>query len=376
MNGHSEQNGGRKRIGAAAQILLRIGLAAVLLICLGLTGSVLQVPLRRSGAPTVSISQSFPGVREEAEVIMPQAQALPAPVEEAEASAPQVQALPTPVEEVDVSSPQAQAILEANELFRRVAASTENSAWIENGRVRVLGSDDDGQKNTSSWRSVDMVCLGDSHIVGLTEEGSLLFAGDNERGQLSLDTGGLSVRSIAAGPYATYAVLSDGTVRVSGASLVTDIELAQERNVLEIRASSSHVALLYADGTVKAFGSNLFGECLLDDWRDIVMVACGYGFTLGLDGDGSVHVAGDREKIPLDGLVDVKAIAAGANNGYALNHDWTLVAVGYNGGGQLNAQLWTDVRVMAGGYMHAVGLDGEGKLLTAGSDSKGQLSVD
>ena len=274
---------------------------------------------------------------------------------------------------VDVGQDMAQRILKENEPYRGIAAAGDNSAWIENGVAQVIGDNTSGQCDTSHWPQVQMIRLGDQHAVGLTLDGEIVYAGSDDQHQCALDTGGAAVRSVGAGPYASYAVLEDGRVCACGDAIATPGELAQERDVLALAASATHVALLRADGTVGAYGSNAYGECDVKQWRDIVLVDCGYGFTVALDRTGRVYVAGDASRATQDGMTGAKGIAAGVNNCYVIDKSGNVTASGFNGGGQLDAGEWKKAVVIAGGYMHAIGLDARGERLTAGSNAKNQL---
>ena len=274
---------------------------------------------------------------------------------------------------VDDTTPMAQQILAQNAQTRILAAAGDNSAWIENGRATVLGANAFGQCDTKSWPKVDMVRLGEQHAVGLAQDGSLVFSGSNDRRQCELNAQGQPVRSIEAGPYASYAVLMNGTVRVSGDSPATPTELRGERNVLAVSAGVNHLVLLRADGTLKAYGRNEYGECDVGDWQNIVMVDCGFDFTVALDAEGGVHVAGNTDKINVADAEGIRTLAAGVNNCYLVDAEGGVTAVGYNGGKQLDAAAWQNAVAIAGGYMHVIGIDGEGHILVAGNNESGQL---
>jgi len=282
---------------------------------------------------------------------------------------------PSIAPEIDYESAVTAAILERNASFGRVAASVENSAWIEGGIAHVYGNNSEEQCNTSAWPEVVMIRLGNSHAIGLTTEGTLVFAGSNAEKQCALKTDGLKVRSVAASSFASYAVLEDGTVRMSGESEITSGDLAREGNVLTVAASDTHVVLLKADGTLSAYGDNLNGECDVSEWRDIVMADCGYGFTIAVDIYGTVHMTGSSlyGQDALNGLTGIRAVAAGVNGCLAIDTEGHVRAAGPNGKGQLDVGEWENAEAIAAGYMHTVGVTYDGARLTAGSDSCGQL---
>lgn len=269
-----------------------------------------------------------------------------------------------------------QQILLKNQINSQIAASVDNSAWIENGVAHIFGDNRFSQCKTDNWPKVTMVRLGNEHAIGLTEEGKLVYAGSNAHRQQDINLDGAVARSIDASAFASYAVMTDGTVRISGTSIVSQIDLKDEDNVAAIAAEDTHVVLLRSDGTVCAFGNNDDGACDVDNWRDIVMVDCGYGFTIGLDFYGRVHMCGrfSYGQDALNGLENIVAIAAGSNTCFALDAKGVVYAAGSNSKGQVNVESWTDVTAIAGGYRHTVARRKSGEHLGIGDNGSGQLN--
>lgn len=278
------------------------------------------------------------------------------------------------VEETVYDTSMAQRIEECLRRSGVIAAGTDNSAWIENGRATVVGRNDLGQCDTASWEDVAAVALGDNHAVGLTADGRLMFAGEDRHGQCSLDLQGERAVAIAASSRATYAVLEDGSVRMSGSGPANNAELAGQANVGAIAASDSHVVLLKKDGTASACGDNSRGECAVSDWKDLVMVDCGYNVTIALDADGVVHVAGrtDYGQDALDGTKDAAFVAAGGNFCLAVLKDGSVLGAGSNSRGQTDVAEWSNVTAARCGYMHAIAVRADGTRLFAGSSDYGK----
>lgn len=276
---------------------------------------------------------------------------------------------------VDETSASAKTILTHADALLRIAASADNSGWISGGQATVVGKNDAGQCLTDDWTDIAQLRLGDAHAIALSADGRLLFSGSNAQGQLELDAGGEPVRYVEAGPYASYAVLMNGTAIMAGAGPATSTQLMAQRNLLALAASESHIALLYADGTVALLTDGDDAQADVSSWEHIVAIDCGYGYTIALDESGTVRFAGeDRYGLGgIDGLKQVQSIAAGVNTCYAVMNDGTVRAFGSNGSGQAEVSGWTNVSAVAAGYMHAIALTGDMRLLGAGSAANGRL---
>jgi hypothetical protein len=72
---------------------------------------------------------------------------------------------------------------------------------------------------------------------------------------------------------------------------------------------------------------------------------------------------------------NIKAIAAGAFHTVGLKEDGTVVAVGYNGFGQLNVSTWANIKAIAAGASHTIGLKEDGTVVAVGDNGRGQLNV-
>lgn len=254
-----------------------------------------------------------------------------------------------------------------------VAASAENSAWIERGRARVFGDNEYGQCDTRNWDDVVAVALGDAHAVGLTADGRLMFAGDDRFGQCQLTADGAKVVAIDASAQASYAVFEDGSVRMCGNGPVEPRQLEAARDVRAIAASDSHVVLLGRDGRARMLGGNAAMAHTVQQWTDLIAVDCGEGCTIALDAYGGVHVADTGAgQSALDGAQGARRVAAGGNFCLIAMRDGSVLGAGSNSRGQLDAAQWTDAQAIACGYMHAVGQTADGERLFAGDETHGQ----
>ena len=72
---------------------------------------------------------------------------------------------------------------------------------------------------------------------------------------------------------------------------------------------------------------------------------------------------------------DIKAIAAGAYHTVGLKTDGTVVAAGDGTLGQLKVSSWKNIKAIAAGGYHTVGLKEDGTAVAAGYNNYGQLNL-
>ena len=173
----------------------------------------------------------------------------------------------------------------------------------------------------------------DSHnfVLALKSDGTVWGWGNNFNGQLGdgsgvsprtrpVQTVGLTnVKGIAAGDTFGAAVMTDGTVRVWGASVLTGgfdqiatpIQLSGVANVTAIAGGSRHLLMLKTDKTIWAIGFNTMGQL------------------------GNGNTTRSTTPVQVAGLSNVSRIAAGEEFSLALKEDGTIWAWGNNSNGQL-----------------------------------------
>jgi hypothetical protein len=112
-------------------------------------------------------------------------------------------------------------------------------------------------------------------------------------------------------------------------------------------------------------------------WTNIKAIAAGMYHTVGLKEDGTVVAVGFNGygQIKVSPWTNIKAIAAGTYHTVGLKEDGTVVAVGYNKYGQMNVSPWTTIKAIAAGAYHTVGLKEDGTVVAVGSNGSGQLNV-
>ena len=109
----------------------------------------------------------------------------------------------------------------------------------------------------------------------------------------------------------------------------------------------------------------------------VATIAGGTSHTVGLKEDGTVVAVGYNGygQLNVSSWTNIKAIAAGTSHTVGLKEDGTVVAVGYNGYGQLNVSSWTNIKAIAAGAYYTVGLKEDGTVVAVGDNGYGQLNV-
>jgi alpha-tubulin suppressor-like RCC1 family protein/lysophospholipase L1-like esterase len=168
--------------------------------------------------------------------------------------------------------------------------------------------------------------------------------GDNNAGALGVD--GVANNTFSSGPVAVDGLTDVIAVAGSG----------------QFEASSAFTFALRRDGTVWAWGSGINGQL----------------------GNGSK--LSSRVPVPVSGLTNVVAIAAGDQTGYALRTDGTVWAWGSGSAGQLGnhqqcttsavpvqVQGLSGVKAIAAGGVTAYALRADGHVVAWGSNSRGAI---
>jgi alpha-tubulin suppressor-like RCC1 family protein len=214
-------------------------------------------------------------------------------------------------------------------------------AWGQN-TVRQLGN---GSANSLSAVPVPVsglafltaIAAGGQHSLALLANGTVMAWGSNQFGQLG------------NGSEVTPSV----PVQVSGLTGVT-----------AVAAGGSHSLALLANGTVMAWGANESGQL----------------------GNGTTN-EGSQVPVAVKGLTAVRAIAAGANDSFALMSNGTVMSWGKNESGELGdgtskllsnvpiaVKKLTAVKAIAAGGDFALALLSSGTVQAWGSNQFGQLA--
>ena len=264
--------------------------------------------------------------------------------------------------------------------LHRIAAGRRFSALINSdGTVSICGSSEMGPCNTSGWRNIISVEVGDYYILGLTEAGTVVATGPTEYYTGVEDW--TNITMISAGDSHCVGLAADGTLYAAGKNDYGQLnvnELYGPSPIVSVAAGYRRTVVLYADGTVKAIGRKDGGRCDMSDWVNIVSIAAGSEHTLGLTAEGKVKSTGDNEfgqcRTTGEGWCNIDIISAGDYFSMGLQSGGTVVATGQNTSYQCEVNDWENITAIAAGNAQALGLCSNGTIKCAGKQSLGLFS--
>lgn len=197
-----------------------------------------------------------------------------------------------------------------------------------------------------SWKDIKAISAGDTHTVGLYNDGTVIAIGDNHYGRCKVEEW-KEIQAVSAGFDHTVGLQADGTVLSIGGSKDGLPDTTQWGNIVAVSAGKYFTVGLQKDGTVVAAGENEFGQCDVSDWSNIVAVSAGNAHTVALRLDGTVVAVGGNEygQCDVSQWRDIVAIDAGGWHTVGLKADGTLVAVGHNHKGQCDVSSWKNVKL-------------------------------
>ena len=284
---------------------------------------------------------------------------------------------------------------------------------------------------------VHRLSAGAGHTCAIQRDASVACWGSNVDGELGDGTGvdrpvpgpvpGLSAISISSGSYHNCALTAEGRAACWGwnsygqvgdgsdTNRLSAFVLSSPTSVLSVAAGGYHSCAVSTDGSAACWGQNTLGQlgdgaeidspspvgvfslpvsravsaagrhscALVQDGVHDGTVQC-WGATLAVDNDSGAP--GDQVfPLPVPGLTDVVALAAGFDHNCALSRNGSVACWGANDSGQLGigttAASATPVTVaqlppaaaIAAGYNHTCAILQDATLRCWGSNAAGQL---
>jgi alpha-tubulin suppressor-like RCC1 family protein len=267
----------------------------------------------------------------------------------------------------------------------QVAAGDSHTVGLkDDGTLVAVGENTYGQLNVSDWDNIIQVATNEYHTVGLKADGTVIAVGDNEDGQANV-AGWYAMMQVAAGRNHTVGLKADGTVVAAGDNGYGQSNISEWSNIIQVEAGKYHSIGLKADGTVVAVGGDdFYGQTDVSGWTDIIQVATGNYHTVGLKADGTLVIAGKFDYWFLD-QVDVadalawRDIIQVAINEYCivgLKSDGTILAVGdyeilTNWTTMTYITEWQDIIQIAAADEHVIGLRADGTVMAVGYNHSG-----
>ena len=279
------------------------------------------------------------------------------------------------------------------------------------------------------------VAAGSSHVVVLTDSGTVWAWGYNAYGQLGDGTtftrvtptsiAITGITAIAAGGQSTYALKTDGTIWAWGmnssgqlgdgttTNRTSPVAVSSLSSIIAIAAGGNHAMALKSDGTVWAWGWNVYGQIgdnsttnrttpvqvsTLGTSVQAIGAADTHSHATKTDGTvwawghNQLSEAGDGtttspRKVPVQtgSLSSMTRVDAGGSNGFAWDASNALKAWGWNGEGELGDGTTTNranpvsisgmstVVSLHGGLGHTVAAKADGSAWAWGLNTYGQI---
>lgn len=249
----------------------------------------------------------------------------------------------------------------------RLAAGYRHSVGLRaDGTVIAAGDNEKGQCDVAGWADITEVAAGAAHTVGLRRNGTVAATGDNGYGQCDVAewTG---IRSVAACAYGTFGLRSDGTVVATRA--YAD-KVSGWHDVTQIAAGAYSAGCLYGQGSMVSthpgaqlgMGASLFGlsvcgpvsAALLPDgslfsncdnapgWRSLTRITISQTGMIGVFSDGTCRGYTFRTGQDAALTIDGQVIEAASSGTHhiILTDDGRVFAFGDNGSGQCDVSDW------------------------------------
>lgn len=271
------------------------------------------------------------------------------------------------------AEPAAAAEPVSTEIAAIAVGGAHTVALYADGTCRAIGDDFYGQCAVDTWQNVRLIAANESSTVGLTHDGSLLFAGKAEQDPKLLafrkrcNRANLSeVEEMALG--------SELILRCKNGTVKASAENVKWTRVDTVTAGKTHLAALHRDGSISVEpGDSPMVKNHIRNWARMKEIASGYWHISALKWDGTVHSTdflGDTS-----GWTKIASITAGADYTAGLHEDGTVVISGSNAHDVHDCESWTNIAQIYAGAYHIVGRRKDGTLVAAGLNSSGQCDV-
>jgi hypothetical protein len=250
-------------------------------------------------------------------------------------------------------------------------------ALRRDGTVVAAGNNDKGQCNVQDWTDIIAVAAGFEYTVGLKSDGTVVATGSNHNGQCDVQDW-TDIVTIYVGNTATdtIGVKSDGTIVGVGG---TEGDIYHQQipgkadGMVKICPGWRGILVLMEDGDVELIPpSTSMKE--INRWMSIKDMAIGTGHAVGLMVDGTVVTAGRNTSgtNDVDGWTDIIALAASNSNTAGLKKDGTVMVAGDDKKGQKDAEEWKDIVAVSVGPGYVAGLRIDGTVVAAGQITRAE----
>lgn len=234
------------------------------------------------------------------------------------------------------------------------------------GRISYVGeSSYDGAEYLYSWENIKQLVPAEKHIVGVTNNSTLVAIGSNESGQCNVEDWYDVVQLEAR--YHTVGLIKDGTVRATGENNFGECDVKSWKDIVQIGVGEFFTVGLNSAGKVFATGLNSCGQCNVTEWANIRRIYVSGKMTVGLRYDGRVVTSGkniyrydDAKK-----WTNIREIYVTENRIIGIEQDGTVRATG-KPLKEFVSGNWSGVKAVAVNKDSIVGLKEDGTLLSNG----------
>ena len=257
------------------------------------------------------------------------------------------------------------------------AGDTFTIALSENGKVSRIG--DEETIDVETWGNIIQVTAHDQHALGLNQNGTVVFAGQNLAGEKNV-TSWTSIVQVATCYEGSLGLTSKGRIRFAGYDLNETSLCKTWTGIKQLFEGDKHIVVLGRKGGVVTAGDSGGGDGRRNtsSLADVVEGCAANGTTFCVLSDGTVTALGTDYcgEDAVGDWTDIVAICGGEKHTVGLKNDGTVVAVGDDQYGQCNVEEWTDILAVCAGQYHTVGLKADGTLVATGKNDHHQCDVD
>lgn len=253
----------------------------------------------------------------------------------------------------------------------------------EDGTVLAAGNNDRGQCDVEEWSDITEISAGKGFALGLKRDGTALCAGFSDYDLTELESWE-NLCNIAAGECFALGVTQSGQQLFAGCGEF-DINLwfsadtenkVWENKEEEMDFWSSLSGVCTAGDNILAMDTlgqlRYFGFTPVGDMPEFQKTVADYEVSLYngavLFNDGTALVWGDNScgQCPSFELSGISQLSLGAEHSVFLRDDGTVFACGSNEFGQRDVSDWQNIVYVEAGDTCTLGITQEGKLLAAG----------
>jgi len=229
--------------------------------------------------------------------------------------------------------------------------------------------------------NLQVIAAGRNHVVALCRDGTVVAAGNNDKGQCNVQDWA-DIVAVAAGFEYTVGLRSDGTVVAAGFNNNGQCNVQDWTDIVEIYAGNTATDTIgaKADGTIVAAGGIKgmnYHQQIPGKADGMIKVCPGWRGILALMDNGDVKYIpslGDMEGF--NRWMNIKDIAIGNAHAAGLLIDGTVVTAGINTSGQNDVGDWSDIIALAASNSNTAGLKKDGTVMVAGDHNKGQKDAE